>query len=65
MDQVGLGELQRKDPKLQPLFLIAEGERESFTKFFQGGGFLMREWLPIECTLDDAEWKTVQQIMLP
>lgn len=63
-DHVDLGGLQRRDPELQPLFQIAEGERESSTKFFLEGGILKREWQPRDCTPEDVEWKKISQIIL-
>lgn len=64
-DQVALGELQRRDPELQPLFQIAEGERESTTRFFLEDGILKREWQPRDCTPEDVEWRKISQVVLP
>lgn len=64
-DQVALGELQRRDPELQPLFQIADGERESSTRFFLEGGILMREWQSRDCTPDDVEWRKISQVIFP
>lgn len=62
MSRKKLIEQQKADPSLQKLYDVAEN---SGTEFYFANGILMRRWKPNTCSEEDAEWRSIYQIVVP
>lgn len=62
MSSEKLIEQQKADPSLHKLYDVAE---DRGTEFYIANGILMRRWKPNTCSEEDAEWRSVHQIVVP
>ncbi|KAK4322328.1 hypothetical protein Pmani_006913 [Petrolisthes manimaculis] len=62
LSRENLIEQQKADSSLQKLFDVVDDE---FSQFYITNGILMRRWKPQTCNEEDAEWRSIHQIVVP